>query len=323
MSSVTFASYLPQEVNYTPTTELNKEFSYLPRNEYQDLTNQALLYNILAIVSIVAFAVIAVGALTAASFFAPISIPIVLLGFSALIPVFKQYVYDYLRDQEASYSRAAELNGKAADKYDELSTTAPDALKSKFHTAITDDYLPIIANYETCREEYEVSVQAHQETEQRLNAPIQDFLQQRETQSLTHADRHRIIQSHALKMCKQQNTEEMRVLNLKVRAAWSLHLIHHPHFPTGFTENAHFYQLDPATRLLNQQSEESVLPQDLRDPFLGLADGTILSKRAVKLLSVEDLSLVFSRGGVAAQNAWHQYAATLTNIDEDGKVDDL
>jgi hypothetical protein len=269
----------------------------------------------------VAFAIIGVAILTISSIFAPISLPFVLLGISALIPVFKQYCYDSLRQLEHNASRGAAFQQEVVNQSDILQDLSNDAIKATY-PFVNDDYLAIpgwksvLSEYIACKgaiENRQTTIDAEM---RRVNASIANSITQ---QNLSHADRVSVMEAHAEKMNYKYRVEEMQILALKVQAAWFLHLIKNPHFTSTAEENIHLYQLNSTWRLLNNTSIiDNQLPPELRDPYLGLADRTILSRRAVCLLSIEDLSFAFSKGGAAIQAAWQ------AQLDSEGTfTDDL
>lgn len=314
-------------LQYERSEEFNEEFTLDPKKELQDLTHQIRMNQFLAILTTIAFAIIAVAALTVAALFAPIAIPFVLLGASALIPIFKQYVYDYFRGQEELYTQMAELQEKAVSKFEELEALGNSDLRrhltqelhlnvqhicdqnSLIEKSLQQDeiyerkILPLIAKYETCLRDIDAKKRAFQEASSNMDAKFREKLQK----VTTHAEQHELVQANAIKMAYEHRTNEMHILQLKVKAAWYLHLIHNPYFKPTFAESVYFYQLDPSTRLLNAGASTSPLPENLKNPYLGLADGTILSRRAVEGLSIDALSLAFSRGGSKTVEAWNNF----------------
>lgn len=312
----------------------NEEFSADIAKEYKNLTDQAWINQFLAILCTVAFAIIAVGALTVASFFAPIAIPFILLGTGALIPIFKQYVYDHFRDKECSFNQQAEVHKGFVEKYNELNELDDAALRAHIldsgilNIALMDQtsrdavlgrmdaiarergispfrlMLPVVAKYEACIEAMEKRQAALGEARESINQKITDKLSRRE---LTHKDRHYLLQHNGVKAAHDYRTTDIQILQLKVQAAWYYHLLHHPFHLASMEDSAYLYQLDTLTRLANLEEAgrqgQSPLGAPLQDPYLGLADraGTVLSRRLVMRLSPEQLSFAFSRGGESVE----------------------
>ncbi len=299
--------------------EYNEEFTMNPDKEYKDLTDQIFVNQFLAILCTVAFTILAVGALAAASIFAPIAIPFVLLGASAAIPIFKQYVYDYFRDQELKYTHLATIQKESLELYEtfkeqgnaRIGNYLRNDLPTDIKTQISVDggppsekaLLPVLAKYQAHIDKMVSLEQAFGEAMVKLHASFRDKL--KDCDPKDHAKLHQITQAHAQAVSFEYRTQSQQLLTCKVKAAWYLHLLRHPKAQGTFDSSAYLYQLSPAERLLNIEGQGSgVLPAQLANPYLGLADGTILSQNTVKKLSINDLSYAFSRGGKAVQTAW-------------------
>ncbi|MBM3201523.1 MAG: hypothetical protein FJZ56_03850 [Chlamydiae bacterium] len=313
---------------------MNAEFEEVPKKKFEDLSSQAFLNRFLSIICTVAFAIIGVGAMAVTAIFAPIALPFVLLGVLATIPLIKQYVYDYFESQRTIALDSSDVQKKVLDELSLLENQTEEELdqfidelgldKEAYH-ANPDKFKAVAAEYKGALSALEQALESSNIEMTRVDEAIAREIDN-ETQA-THSGqpfscqkRMNLIEAHAEREAHEYKITEVKLLALKVKAAWYLHLLRNTHYPRSCNEEIFMYKIHAMHRSLNS-STSNRLPNHLRDPYLGLENGEILSRKAVYQLSIDDLSYVFSRGAYAVERVFQNSLAAQDNqlylVDQD------
>ena len=244
---ITKSNPLPQE--------WNQEFHLDPYKELNDSRYQMRMNQFLAIITTVAFTIIAVAALTLASLFIPTAIPFILLGTTALIPVFKQYIYDYFWGKERLYAEIVRLQERVIENIpkdsEELKLLVPN---NNIDENSEKSMLFILAKYRTMKDDVESE-----------NAALTEFTNQINNnagQIIPSPDEN--TKKLAVNACKTifQDKTKMNIVANKVKAAWFLYLMSNPTFQGTFKDKLTIYYIEPTTRSLNKDNP-------VADIFLG------------------------------------------------------
>jgi hypothetical protein len=223
----------------------NQEFHLDPYKELNDSRYQMRMNQFLAIITTVAFTIIAVAALTLASLFIPTAIPFILLGTTALIPVFKQYIYDYFWGKERLYAEIVRLQERVIknipEDSEDLELLVPG---NNIDENSKKSMLFILAKYRTMKDDVESEDAALTEFTNKINNNAGQITPSPDEN----------IKKLAVNACKTilQDNRKMSIVANKVKAAWFLYLMRNPTFQGTFKDKLTIHYIDPTTRSLNK-----------------------------------------------------------------------
>ena len=228
--------------NNSDTKRFNAEFYLDPDQELTESMYEMRMNQLLAIITTVAFAIIAVAALTLTSFFTPTPIPFILLSTTSLIPVFKKYVYDYFREKETLYAKTVDIQKIVKKIFHD-----PKEIEgfSTFYSSIQVEKSENSEDLKKIR-----SIYAKYRTAEFLfeskNTEEPDIIDHNSIHEKPLNEKLDIIARNAI----HKKSLNIEILEYKVKAAWYLHLLENPYCEENFNEKLKIYVIDPVIRLL-------------------------------------------------------------------------
>jgi hypothetical protein len=273
----------PVAVNNFSDPEWNEAFYIDPQQKLNDSIYQKDMNLFLAVITTVAFTIIAFATLRLAYFFSPAAIQFTSLATTALTPVFKKNVCDYfwkkanLYAEEVDFQKKVVSNLQKEDQQEDFQKLGVN-LDDK-NVDLKEKMKFILAQYKTL-ENLEQSYANHLtngSTEPQKNSKNIDT--KYKTLITTNTPIDKVNEKLILEASKniEQLNKNINILTNKVKAAWFLHLMKNPRFKGTFDQKLKIYHINPVIRLLNKNNSSNI------DLFLGFAGNNN------NMYSVEDL----------------------------------